>query len=245
MAEELMQVWREYADTRSIELRDKLTLSYTGLVKSLVRRMMPRYGAVAEYDDMISCGVLGLIDAVEKFDLKQNVKFETYAVTRVRGEILDFLRSQDWAPASLRRKISAVTDAYDLLEAQGDADVAEPKIAKMLDMTTEQVGKVLARAHMFNVLKFEDALGGSEDSIPEPRGSDDDIPENILLAKDNITRLAGIIEDLPERERQVVTLYYYEGLLLRDIAEVLGVTESRVSQMHSKIIAKMRDRLAD
>jgi RNA polymerase sigma factor for flagellar operon FliA len=234
--EDLDALWARYAETRDIELRDKLTLAHTGLVKTLVRRMMPRYGAVAEFDDLVSCGVLGLIDAVERFDLSHGVKFETYAVSRIRGEILDYLRGQDWAPPSLRRRISAVTEAYDELEAEGGADGAEAKIASKLDMTEGQVNRLLARSHMFNVMRFEDALAGGR----EPRVADEDLPESALLASDLSDSLAAAIEALPERERLVITLYYHEGLLLRDIASALGVTESRVSQMHSKIIAKLR-----
>ncbi|MDR1330318.1 MAG: FliA/WhiG family RNA polymerase sigma factor [Oscillospiraceae bacterium] len=235
-------VWEEYAETRDIALRDRLTLVHTGLVKSLVRRMMPRYGAVAEFDDLVSCGILGLIDAVERFDLSHGVKFETYAVSRVRGEILDYLRSQDWAPPNLRRRISAVTDAYEELEATGDTERAESKIAAKLSMTEEQVDRLLARSHMFNVMRFEDALGDGED-VREPRGGDEDLPEARLLEQDLTDRLAAAIEALPERERLVITLYYHEGLLLREIADTLGVTESRVSQMHSKIIVKLREAL--
>jgi RNA polymerase sigma factor for flagellar operon FliA len=237
--EDLDALWAEYAETRDAELRDMLTLAYTDLVKTLVRRMMPRYGAVAEFDDLVSCGILGLIDAVERFDLSHGVKFETYAVRRVRGEILDYLRSQDWAPTSLRRRISAVSDAFDELEATGDAENAENKIAAKLGMTEEQVNRLLARSHMFNVTRFEEALTG-EHAQREPRVADEDLPENILLAQDLSDRLTAAIEALPERERLVVTLYYYEGLMLHDIADVLGVTESRISQMHSKIIVKLR-----
>jgi RNA polymerase sigma factor for flagellar operon FliA len=237
--DDLGALWVEYAETRAVELRDRLTLAYTDLVKKLVRRMMPRYGAVAEFDDLVSCGILGLIDAVERFDLSHGVKFETYAVRRVRGEILDYLRSQDWAPTSLRRRISAVSDAFDELEAAGDADNAEYKVAEKLGMTEEQVDRLLARSHMFNVMRFEEALSEGQPHR-EPRVAEEDLPENILLERDLSDRLSAAIEALPERERLVVTLYYYEGLLLRDIADTLGVTESRVSQLHSKIIVKLR-----
>jgi RNA polymerase sigma factor for flagellar operon FliA len=240
--EDLDALWVEYAETRDMELRDRLTLAHTGLVKTLVRRMMPRYGAVAEFDDLVSCGILGLIDAVEKFDLSHGVKFETYAVSRVRGEILDYLRSQDWAPPSLRRRISAVTEAYDELEASGNSDMAEAKIATKLGITEEQVDRLLARSHMFNVMRFEDALGESGTAI-EPRADEDDSPESVMLERDLTERLVAAIEALPERERLVITLYYYEKLLLREIADTLGVTESRVSQMHSKIIVKLREAL--
>jgi RNA polymerase sigma factor for flagellar operon FliA len=237
--DDLGELWIEYARTRDVELRDKLTLAYADLVKTLVRRMMPRYGAVAEFDDLVSCGILGLIDAVERFDLAHGVKFETYAVRRIRGEILDYLRSQDWAPTSLRRRISAVTDAFDELEAAGDSEHAEYKIASKLGMTEEQVDRLLARSHMFNIMRFEEALEGDQ-AHREPRVAEEDLPENVLLKHDLSDRLTAAIESLPERERLVVTLYYYEGLMLHDIADALGVTESRVSQMHSKIIVKLR-----
>jgi RNA polymerase sigma factor for flagellar operon FliA len=242
MPEDLDALWAAYKETGDRGAKDKLLLNYTYLVKWLARRMMPKHNSFSEYDDLVSCGVIGLITAMEKFDTKRGIKFETYAVPRVRGEILDYMRSQDWAPPSLRKKISAVTEAYETLEGQLSETPSEQAVADSLRMPVGQVRKILAQTHMFNVVNFEDAL-----TTPEPPGEPTDaldaLPENILLNKEKSEILAEVIESLSEKERLVVTLYYYEGLLLKEIAEILQVTESRVSQIHSRTIAKMRMKL--
>jgi len=241
--EEIQQLWVAYKDTGDIEAKNELLLNYGYLVKWIVRRMMPKYNNYNEYDDLVSCGMLGLIDAVDKFELKHEVKFETYAVSRIRGEILDYMRSQDWAPPSLRKKISAITNAYEALEIQNQAPPSEQSVADSLNIPVEQVQKILAQTHMFNLVNFEDVLGGSGDSTSEISGPDDNTPEDELIESERKQLLAEVIDSLPEKERLVITLYYYEGLLLKEIAEMLGVTESRVSQIHSKVLAKMRTKL--
>jgi RNA polymerase sigma factor for flagellar operon FliA len=240
MPEELDALWRAYKDAGDKEAKDKLLLHYIYLVKWLVRRMMPKYNSFNEYDDLVSCGVIGLIAALEKFDLNHGVKFETYAAARVRGEILDYMRAQDWAPPSLRKKISAVTEAFEELESQLAEPPSEQEVADRLQMPVGQVRKILTQTHMFNVVNFEDAL-----TLQEPHGEPTEraMPENLLLGKEQSRLLAEVIDGLAEKERLVVTLYYYEGLLLKEIAEILQVTESRVSQIHSRTIEKMRVKL--
>ena len=240
--EELDRLWVYYKDTGDIESKNSLLLNYGYLVKWIVRRMMPKYNNYNEYDDLVSCGTLGLIDAVDKFKLKHEVKFETYAVSRIRGEILDYMRAQDWASPSLRKKISAITNAYETFENQNPGHAVDREVADSLGMQTEQVQKILAQAHMFNLVNFEDALnaGGPETEI---KGKDENTPEEVLLDKERKEILTEVIDSLPEKERLVITLYYYEGLLLKEIAEILQVTESRVSQIHSKVLIKMRAKL--
>ena len=240
--EELGHLWCIYKDSGDIEAKNEILLNYGYLVKWIVRRMMPKYNNYNEYDDLVSCGMLGLIDAVEKFELKHEVKFETYAVSRIRGEILDYMRSQDWASPSLRKKISAITNAYEAFENLNPGRPADKEVAESLGMPVEQVQKILSQTHMFNLVNFEDALnsGSSEAEIKSP---DMNTPEEELLDKERKELLIEVIDSLPEKERLVITLYYYEGLLLKEIADILQVTESRVSQIHSKVLAKMRTKL--
>ena len=186
--------------------------------------------------------MLGLIDAVDKFELKHEVKFETYAVSRIRGEILDYMRSQDWASPSLRKKINAITNAYELFESKNLDRPVDQDVADSLEMPVEQVHKILNQSHMFNLVNFEDALS-SLNPEAEIRSQDEKSPEDDLLEKEKKELLTEVIEALPEKERLVITLYYYEGLLLKEIAGILHVTESRVSQIHSKVLAKMRTKL--
>jgi RNA polymerase sigma factor for flagellar operon FliA len=240
--EELGHLWTDYKESGEIEIKNELLLNYGYLVRWIVRRMMPKYNNYNEYDDLVSCGMLGLIDAIEKFELKHEVKFETYAVSRIRGEILDYMRSQDWASPSLRKKISAITGAFEAYENVNPGRPADKEVAMSLGMPVEQVQKILTQTHMFNLVNFEDALtsGGPEVEI---KGRDENTPEEELLNKEKKEILVGVIDALPEKERLVITLYYYEGLLLKEIAEILQVTESRVSQIHSKVLAKMRMKL--
>jgi len=236
------RLWSEYKSTGSIDAKNELLIHYIHLVRRIVRRMMPKYNNFNEYDDLVNCGVIGLIDAVEKFDLKHGVKFETYAVSRVRGEILDYMRAQDWAPSSLRKKISAISGAYEALEGQQGYPPSEQAVADSLDMPVAQVQKILAQTHVFNLVNFEDTLSSCY-ALNEVASSEDDIPENRLLDGELKNTLIDMIDSLPEKEKLVVTLYYYEELTLKEIADILLVSESRVSQIHSKVLTKMRARL--
>ena len=240
--DEIRALWIIFKETGDLEAKDRLLIHYGYLVKWIVRRMMPKYNNFNEYDDLVSCGMLGLIDAVDKFELKHEVKFETYAVTRVRGEILDYMRAQDWAPPSLRKKINAITNAYELYENENPGHPADKAVADSLNMPVTQVQKILTQTHMFNVVNFEDALGSGTQEI-EIKGRGENEPLTELLNKESKRLLVEVIDALPEKERLVITLYYYEGLLLKEIAEILQVTESRVSQIHSKVLAKMRIKL--
>lgn len=236
------KLWRYYKETGDLKAKNELLLHYIYLVKWTVRRMMPKYNSYNEQDDLVNCGVIGLIDAVEKFNLDYGVKFETYAGSRICGEILDYMRSQDWAPPSLRKKINAVMKTYEALEARNHKPPTEENVAEALSMPVSQVRKILSQTHMFNLVNFEDALSSSN-AINEISSPEESTPENTLLNKEMKKILADMIESLPEKERLVITLYYYEGLLLKDIAEILEVSESRVSQIHSKVLAKLRAKL--
>lgn len=240
--EETDALWAEYKATGSREARDRLLISYTPLVRQVVRRMMPKYSAHTEYDDLVSCGVLGLIDAVEKYDPKVGVKFETYAVTRVRGEILDSLRSQDWAPSSLRKKINIITRAYDEIESVTGETPSDEAVAGRVGIPVAQVQKVMAKTHAFNLVNFEDTLTSCYTAV-DIEAPEHETPESRVIDGEVKRILVETIESLPEKERLVITLYYYEELMLKEIAQVLGVSESRVSQIHSKVIGKMRLKL--
>jgi len=240
--EELDQLWIAFKQKGDVEAKNDILVHYGYLVKWIVRRMMPKYNNYNEYDDLVSCGMIGLIDAVDKFELKHEVKFETYAFTRIRGEILDYMRSQDWASPSLRKKISAINSAYEVFESKNPDGPVDQQVADSLGMPVEQVHKVLNQTHMFNLINFEDALGTANNES-EIRNRDEKTPEDELLEKEKKAVLVEVIDELPEKERLVITLYYYEGLLLKEIADVLSVTESRVSQIHSKVLGKMRLKL--
>ena len=240
--EEIEKMWIYYKEIGDTETKNELLLHYTYLVKWVVRRMMPKLKNYNEYDDLVNSGVIGLIDAVDKFDLGHKVKFETYAVSRIRGGILDYMRSQDWAPPSLRKKINDIEDAYEVLENKFQTPPSDQTVAEVLDMPVTQVQKIMNQTHMFNIVSFEDSLSSGY-AVEEIARTDDSSPENILLEKEKKAVLVDVIDSLSEKERLVITLYYYEGFLLKDIADILEVSESRVSQIHSKVLSKMRVRL--
>ena len=244
-AEEPMDIdalWKTYKAGGDPEIKNIILLHYIGLIKTTVRRMMPKYNRYNEFDDLVNCGVIGLIDAVEKFSLDHGVKFEVYAVSRIRGEILDYMRSQDWAPPSMRKKISAIARAYEQVEYVPGVTDSDGYIAQQLDMSVEQVQKILAQSHMFNLMNFEDSITATN-AINSAPVSEESLPESRLLDQELKAALVEMIDALPEKERLVITLYYYEGLLLKEIADILNVTESRVSQIHSKVLIKLRNKL--
>lgn len=235
------QLWERYAKEKTIELKNELVLHYLPQVKSIVLRLMPTYKAYSNYDDMLSCGILGLMDAVEKYDLKRDVKFEYYAAMRIKGEIIDSIRKQDWAPTSLRRKIKAIGNAYYELENQLGREPLDHEVARHLEMDEEELQSALGKSQMFNIIHFEEMIQNDmwEQSIQSQSGS----LEEEVEGREMIEILGSIIDNLPEKEKLVVTLYYYEEMTLKEVAAVLGVSESRVSQIHSKAVMKMRTKM--
>lgn len=235
-------LWETYTSTKSIECRNELVLEYLFLVKSIVYRLLPIYKGYSNYDDLLSYGILGLIDAIDKYTLKREVRFEYYASMRIKGEIIDHMRKQDWAPSSLRRKIQVISNAYSELEKTYARTPTDSEVARYVDMDEDKLHKVLEKAHMFNVLHFEEML--SEEYTLEYAVQDkSESLEDKLVNKELKQILGDMIDALPEKEKLVMTLYYYEELTLKEIAGVLGVSESRVSQIHSKVILKLRTKM--
>lgn len=231
-------LWELYVQDKDPELKNQLLIHYVDLVKKIVRRLMPKYKEYNDSDDLVSCGIIGLIDALDKYDIKYGVKFETYATTRIRGEILDYMRKQDWAPASLRSKINRISQAAEILESRLGRSPMDREIAETVNMSVSEVQKLLEKTHMFNLMHFEDMVTDSF-STKKFADAEDDDPEAIAQNKETNRILAEIIDSLPEKERLVITLYYYEEMTLKEIAAILKVTESRVSQIHSKVVARI------
>ncbi|MCL1817061.1 MAG: FliA/WhiG family RNA polymerase sigma factor [Clostridiales bacterium] len=240
---DLTQLWKQYKIHRDLQAKDQLLLHYVYLVKQIVRRMMPRYNNYNEYDDLVNCGIIGLIDATEKFDLRHGVKFETYAVSRIRGEILDYMREQDWAPSSLRKKINAITSVYESFESAHGEPPSDEDVASLMGINVGDVRKVMSKNHAFNLLYFDDSNEGSYTVNDISANSEGTEPENVLLKEEQKNILAEVVDSLPEKEKLIITLYYYEELMFKEIAELLHVSESRISQIHSKVLMKMRMRL--
>lgn len=239
----VQQYWTEFGRTRSPDIKNALLAHYLYLVKAIVARMMPTYGNHNDYDDLFSCGVIGLMDALDKFDLTREVKFETYAVRRIRGEILDSMRKQDWAPSSLRRKINMLGRVSSDLEARLGREPTEEEIAQDMDMSVEGLRKLIDRSHMFNIVHFEDVLlsGGAERTLDREDFSTAAQVEKIEIRD----ALGAFIDALPYTEKTVIALYYYKELTFKEISKILKVSESWVSQIHSRTLMKLRDKLKD
>ena len=238
--EETETLWEQYYQDKSVDLRNELVMHYIDQVKSIVLRMIPTYRGYSSYDDMLSCGVLGLMDAIEKYDPAKNVKFEYYAAMRIRGEIIDNIRKQDWAPSSLRRKIKAINCATNELENMYSRTPSDEEIAKYLGMDEEEVQKTLEKSHMFNIIYFEEMA--QDDHLWESADPDESMEEKVE-GSEMVELLGGFIEGLSEKERMVITLYYYEEMKLKEIANLLGVSESRASQIHSKAVMVLRSKM--
>ena len=236
------ELWARYAKQKSIELKNELVLLYAPRVKNIVLRLLPTYKGYSSYDDMLSCGILGLMDAVEKYDITRDVKFEYYAAMRIRGEIIDNIRKQDWAPSSLRRKIKSISNAYVELENKLMREATDLEVAEFLGMDEQELQKTLGKAQMFNVIHFEEMM--QDDAAWEKTvQSNADSIEDQIENKEMVDILGEFIDNLPEKEKLVITLYYYEELTLKEIAGILGVSESRTSQIHSKAIMKLRTKM--
>lgn len=236
---ETNRLWEEFAKNRSLETRNQLVMHYIYLVKVIVTRLMPTYKRHVDFDDLMSNGLLGLMDAIDKFDQKKEVKFETYATLRVKGEIVDQIRKQDWAPISLRQKIKKVEEGYEALETALGRVPSEQEVADHISLNVEEVKKALDESHTFNLVALDEMLMdrvGSERML----ASDNENPEVNLEERELKNILASFIDTLPEKEKLVISLYYNDELTLKEIGAVLGVSEARVSQIHSKTLMTLR-----
>jgi RNA polymerase sigma factor for flagellar operon FliA len=249
-AVELRELWRRYKQQGDERARERLVVAYSPLVKFIAGRMASGLPSHVEEADLISYGLLGLIGAIERFDPDREIKFETFAVARVKGAIIDELRSLDWVPRSVRARAREVERAHAALEAELQRAPTDAEMAAKLKIEIDEFNDSLLEIANSSVLALDDlwtfadpeGVGGQIsvlDTIHDPNAVDPEIEAHVSELKD---RLADAIESLPERERLVVALYYYENLTLREIGEVLGVTESRVSQLHTKAVLALRSR---
>ncbi|MGV8906009.1 MAG: sigma-70 family RNA polymerase sigma factor [Acetobacterium sp.] len=237
--------WQLYRKTGSAELRNEIVLQYTDLVKKIVLRFKGSYNNFGQLDDMVNQGMIALIDAVEKFDPELGNKFETFASLKIRGSIIDFMRKQDWVPRSQRSLSKVLEDTFGELYVSYGREPTENEIAAKMGITIENLHKILEQRHNSFVLSYEEAINEKmmEVSPLITNQRKEESPESQMLYVELKSKLGEAIDQLKEKERIVVSLYYYENLKLREIAEIMGVTESRVSQIHSQAIIKMKTRL--
>ncbi|MBU0481471.1 MAG: FliA/WhiG family RNA polymerase sigma factor [Proteobacteria bacterium] len=228
--------------------RNELIITCTPLIKYIAIRLASRLPAHVSTDDLISCGIIGLIDAIDKFDLSKNVQFKTYAEFRIKGAMLDELRSLDWMPRSVRRKVTDLEKAYGTLEKKLGRPATDEEVAESLDLELDEFHKLLNETKSISFIDIEllrqkvTPHDVSESMIESLTKSDDD-PFAAISLSEIRTILAQAITELPEKERLVVTLYYYEELTMKEIGDVMDYTESRISQMHSKSMLRLRTKL--
>jgi RNA polymerase sigma factor for flagellar operon FliA len=245
---ELAELWSSYKKDDSRELRDRLILHYSPMVKYVAGRVAVGLPQNVEQADLVSYGIFGLIDAIQKFDLDRGYKFETYAIARVKGAILDELRSIDWVPRSVRAKARSLERAYSKLESTLHRSPTDEELAAELDLTARQFQNLLSQISFVGLAALDEMLSSGErgdsmtlgDTVP----AREDGPTAVFELQEMRHLLAEVIHRMPEREKIVLTLYYYESLTLAEIGEVLGVTESRVCQIHTKAVLHMRSRMA-
>ena len=248
--DETTALWHAYRRTKDQAIRDRLILTYAPLVKYVAGRLGSGLPAHVDDDDLISYGLLGLIGAIERYDPDRDVKFETYAIARIKGAIIDELRAMDWVPRSVRSRARDIERAIAGLEAKLGRAPNDEEVAKQLGMTEDELDESLSEIGRSSIAALDElwtvsSTGGDRialiDTIEDTQGPE---PQSALAETEMKEALGEAIARLPEREKLVVTLYYYEELTLREIGEVLGVTESRVSQLHTKAILRLKARLA-
>lgn len=248
-ADPVREAWEEYKSTGSEQARDGLILHYSPLVKYVAGRVGVGLPANVEQTDLISYGIFGLIDAIEKYELTRGIKFETYAISRIRGAIIDELRAIDWVPRSVRFKAREVEKAYNALENKLKRPPSEEEIAKEMDISVADLTNIYTQLSTVSLVALDELMsveGGSGDKISLVDTLEDTktvSPADAFEVDEMKEILAGAISRLPEREKIVVTLYYYEGLTLAQIGEVLGVTESRICQMHTKAVLALKGKM--
>jgi RNA polymerase sigma factor for flagellar operon FliA len=247
----IAELWREFKETNEPALRERLILHYSPLVKYVAGRVGVGLPPNIEQADLVSYGIFGLIDAIQKFDIERAIKFETYAISRIKGAIIDELRAIDWIPRSVRYKAREVEKAYAALESRLHRTPNESEVADELGIKLDDLHAIFSQVSFVNVIALDELLnvGGERgdklslvDTLEDTKAED---PVAAFETEETKYLLARAINTLPEREKIVVTLYYYEGLTLAEIGQVLGVTESRICQMHTKAVLQLRGKLAD
>lgn len=241
-------LWEKFMKKKDQEIRDYFVIKYAPLVKYVAGKISMGMPQNIEFDDLVSYGIFGLIDAISKFDPSRGIKFKTYAMTRVRGAIFDELRSIDWIPRSIRQKAKQIEVAITELENRLGRTVEDEEIAKELGVSVEEFQTTLNKLTGTSMMSLNDIwyMGDDSDelSILETLEAPQSMNPDVLVEKEEIRDyIIDAIKKLPEKEKKVIVLYYYEDLTLKEIGDVLDVTESRVSQLHTKAIMRLRGRL--
>ena len=237
----LDELWKNYKKTGLSEYREELINHYSELVKIISGRLYNFYGGNVEYDDLVGFGIFGLIDAIDKFNLDRGLKFETYAQIRIRGSIIDNLRKLDWVPRRIRKKSKEIDRVVTELENELGRSATNEEIADKLNISLDELNNTLSETSISNIVSLEETLQNkgelnlSNDIEKSPEASYEDIEIKDILIK--------TIENLNKNEKLVISLYYYDELTYKEIGQILNLSESRISQIHSKAVISMKNKL--
>lgn len=236
------ELWEKYEQSKDISIKQLLIEEYVWLVKIVAGRMYNYYGSKIEYDDLVGFGIMGLIDSIQRFDVNKNIKFETYAQIRIKGTIIDNIRRLDWIPRSLRKKSKEIQNAMIKLKNELGRNPSNKELAEYSHMSLKELEETLADIVNFNVASLEDLLvNNGEHYVYNDRNRD--TPENIFEKKEIKEILGRTIDELPENQKKVISLYYYEELTYKEIGNIMELSESRISQIHSKAILNIKNKL--
>ncbi|MGL4986481.1 MAG: RNA polymerase sigma factor WhiG [Treponemataceae bacterium] len=244
------ELWIEYKKTQSSKIRDAFICQYMPLVKFVAGRISTGMPGSVDFDDLVGYGQFGLLDAIDKFDPEKNVKFKTYAVTRIRGAIYDELRAIDWVPRSVRQKSREIEDAMSGLEARLGRMATDAEVASSMGMSETDYQQVVMKVANTSILSLNDMWYAGDDSdhvsIADCVESPNSLHPDVIVEREEIRRIIfEAINELPEKEKMVLVLYYYEDLTFKEIGQVLEVSESRISQLHSKANLRLRSKLTN
>lgn len=241
-----IKLWADYAKTKSPEIREKIILEYAPLVKLVAGRLSMYLGYNVEYDDLVGYGIFGLIDAIDKYDNMKEVKFETYASLRIRGAILDQIRKMDWIPRTIRQKQKKIETAMKEIEASKGRAATDEEIAAALEITGEEYTDWQSQMKITGIVSLNEFMEtGSEVPVQQNEQCRFEAPEEAIEKEELKKVLAQAIEVLTEKEKKVILLYYYEDLTLKEISNVLEVSESRISQLHTRALQKLKTKMGN
>ena len=235
-------IWVNYSLTGDLEVRNFIVSKYLYLTKIIVGKLYPTYNNHVEYEDLLSYGILGLIDAIEKFDYKKGIKFETYASIRIRGCIIDNIREYDWISSYLRQKLTKVEHAFNYLERRNGRPATEAEVAKYMDIDEKELGSLMVDYRATNIVYLDELLPANGHCNLFSR---EDAPEDCYEKKELKEILIKHLNLLPCKEKTVIDLYYFKKLRLKQIGNIMGVSESRVSQIHSSAISRLKSAISN
>lgn len=238
------KLWADYSKNRAAEVREKIIIEYAPLVKMVAGRLSMYLGYNVEYDDLVGYGIFGLIDAIDKFDYGKGIKFETYASLRIRGAILDQIRKMDWIPRSLRQKQKKIDAAMNKLETELGRPATDEELANEIGISADELLSWQGQANVSNVISLDEFVETSGEKEMGSIGMNTfETPEEVIEKSELKRLLEESLDSLTEKEKKVILLYYYEEMTLKEISYILEVSESRVSQLHTKALQKMRGKL--